>query len=193
MLLSDIWSDKFVFEPTSPNDMISLGTYIHSALGKPYLFWGLAENAGDTFCSRNASIRNTCPYGYDDVLEELDRLSIRARFTPGNFLLNERGESDISRTLGVVDKNFKHDPVGRYALQPTKRGGLEVKQLRFMRGNPQLKRRDGDWGPIWGYILEDELEHCVEWHIQRLEQSILPNPEICTCKDLCCKQCLETI
>lgn len=160
----------------TPNDMIAMGHYVHSAHGKPYPCWGYGFN------HKAGSCDDTIDYGRSIVLKRMS--GVKAQYVPGTFgpspntseqlharnLLNQR-----DRSVLVVDKNAGHDPLGLY----NRRKGH--KELRFTNGVPELKRRDGTWTPIWGHILEDGMERCAYRHVQLMETH-----QTCHCTDWCC-------
>ena len=172
-LASDVWTPELV-KGTEPNDMVLLGHYSHSAVGKPYPCWGYGPGHKDGTCD------NSIDYGHTKVLERLAAKNIRAKFAPGTLTLDRNGKSVLD--LGVVDNNYRHDPMHRYEMKNGQ------KQLQFLEGVPQFKLRKDKWVPVWGYILEDRMEACVNTHL-----NLVKSKATCVCSDFCCKTCSPTL
>jgi len=168
-LAPDVWTSEFI-KGTEPNDMVLLGHYSHSAVGKPYPCWGYGPEHGDGSCD------NSIAYGHTKVLERLAAKNIRAKFAPGTLTLDRNGKSALD--VGVVDNNYRHDPMHRYEMKNGQ------KQLQFLEGVPQFKLITGKWVPMWGYILEDAMEGCVNVHLK-----LVKSKATCMCSDFCCKSC----
>ena len=49
---------------------------------------------------------------------------------------------------------------------------------------PHLKLKTGKWVSLWGYVLEDELEACVNVHLKLVKAKAT-----CVCSTFCCKKC----
>jgi len=169
LFLPDIWTSEFV-TGTSPNDMIALGHYIHNAVGKPYPCWGFGPGRKDGSCD------GSIDYGYTKILERLSLKGVKTKFSPGTLALNKTGQATLS--AGVFDLTYTHDPLQRYEM---KNG---MKQLRFLKGTPQFKLRSGSWITLWGYILEDAMEKCVDSHLKSITLH-----KTCVCLNFCCIQC----
>jgi len=169
LLTADTWTAEFV-KDREPNDMVALGHYVHSAVGKPYPCWGLAPGRQNNTCD------DSMPYGRTKILRALAAHGVVARFAPGTFSLDEHGRSQFA--AGVFDNNYRHDPLQRYEM----RGGS--KQLRFSEGTPQFKLRTGAWMTLWGYVLEDEMEACADAHWRHIRANAT-----CVCAGFCCRQC----
>ena len=170
LLLPDVWTKEFV-TATAPNDMVAIGHYAHSAVGRPYPCWGYGPGHAPGSCD------GTIDYGFVKVLNRMEAKGIRAKYPPGTLTLDEHGLAKIPE--GVVDNNYRHDPIGRYE---SVKGS---KQLRFVRGTPQMKLRTGEWVRMWGYILEDSIEACAGHHVGHVERA-----DSCTCSNMCCKSCV---
>jgi FkbM family methyltransferase len=171
-LASDVWTPEFV-KSTSPNDMVLLGHYSHSAVGKPYPCWGYGAEHKDGSCD------DSIDYGHKKVLDRLVEKNVVAKYAPGTLSLNRKGKPVFD--VGVVDNNYRHDPIKRYEMKNGQ------KQLRFVNGTPQLKLKTGGWTSLWGYILEDSLEACVNSHLQ-----LIKSKATCVCSEFCCKSCPTT-
>lgn len=169
MFVADIWTSEFI-GGTSPNDMIALGHYTHASVGQPYPCWGYGPKHTDGSCD------DSIDYGHTVILNRLRHRNITARFTPGTLTLNQMGHSTFP--TGIVDNNYKHDPIQMFNMQK------KSKQLRFWKGIPQFQLRTRAWMSVWGYILEDEKEICVDNHIK-----LITSKSTCKCADFCCRSC----
>jgi FkbM family methyltransferase len=169
MFQADIWTSKFV-GGTSPNDMIALGHYSHTAVGKPYPCWGYGPEHASGTCD------NSIDYGHEKVLERLAQMGVRAKYPPGTLTLGPGGTAAFVE--GVVDNNYRHDPMQRYEMRKGQ------KQLRFWRGQAQLKLRSQRWVTVWGYVLEDDTEACVKHHVEHIHKV-----HTCRCENWCCAEC----
>jgi glycosyltransferase involved in cell wall biosynthesis len=168
-LAPDVWTSEFV-RRTEPNDMVLLGHYSHSAVGKPYPCWGYGPEHKDGTCD------NSIAYGHTKVLERLAAKNIRAKFSPGTLTLDRNGKS----VVGIFDPNYRSDPIQRYEMKNGQ------KQLQFLKGVPQFKLKTGKWMSMWGYILEDSAEACINVHLE-----LVKSKATCVCSDFCCKTCLR--
>lgn len=172
-LLSDIWTSEFV-KGAEPNDMVLLGHYTHSALQKPYPCWGYGPEHKEGSCD------NSIAYAHTKVLKRLKAKNVKAKFRTETLSLNKHGEAPFR--FGVVDNNYRHDPIKRYEMKNGE------KQIRFTEGVPELKLRVGTWVKTWGYVLEDKLENCINHHLVHIE-----NKDTCVCSDFCCNTCHTTV
>ena len=168
-LAPGIWTPEFV-KGTEPNVMVLLGHYSRSAVGKPYPCWGDGPVPFDGPCD------NSNANGHTKVLERLAAKNITAKYAPGTLSLNRHGNSTLD--VGVVDTNYRHDPLQRYEMKNGE------KQLQFLDGIPHLKLKTGKWVSLWGYVLEDELEACVNVHLKLVKAKAT-----CVCSTFCCKKC----
>lgn len=174
----DLWHKK---KTIAANDMIVLGHYAKLAEGPNFSCWANDEKWGGPKPGCES------PYGMRYVLDRLRAANITAKYTLGNLQLNQNIESVFTGSIGVVDKNYRHDPTGFFEMSEGE------KKLRFVNGQPQMKltieataaRNDKTlWYPIWGYILEDELEQSASYHLERIR-----NKETCTCTNFHCHTC----
>lgn len=170
MFHPDIWTAEFIGR-TSPNDMIAMGHYIHTAVGKPYPCWGYGPKNYSGTCD------DSIDYGHAKVLDRLVKKGIRAKYTPGTLTIGPVGTANFIE--GVVDSNYQHDAIQRFEMHNGE------KQLRFHKGSAQLKLRTQQWMPVWGYILEDDTEICAQNHIENIRKF-----RTCNCNNWCCSQCL---
>ena len=170
MFQPDIWTSEFT-GGTAPNDIIALGHYSHTAIGKPYPCWGYGADHALGTCD------DSIAYGHAKVLDRLRKKGVRAKYPPGTLTLGAGGAARFVE--GVVDNNYRHDPIQRYEMQKGK-----YKQLRFWRGQPQLKLRSQRWTSVWGYILEDETEACMKHHVEHIHKA-----RSCRCENWCCNKC----
>ena len=83
---------------------------------------------------------------------------------------------------GIIDNNYRHDPIQQYEMLGV---AEKQKQLRFWKGQAQIKLRSQWWMSAWGYILEDDTEACVEYHLGHIR-----NKSSCSCEDWCCAKCI---
>ena len=171
MFQPDIWTSEFV-GAGSPNDMIAMGHYSHIAVGKPYPCWGYGPGHAAGTC--------TSGYGYTKVLERLVELDVRASYAPGTLTVGPGGTAQFPE--GIIDNNYRHDPIQQYEMLGV---AEKQKQLRFWKGQAQIKLRSQWWMSAWGYILEDDTEACVEYHLGHIR-----NKSSCSCEDWCCAKCI---
>ena len=171
MFKPNIWTQEFV-GGTEPNDMVAMGHYSHTAVGKPYPCWGYGPEHLAGSCD------DSIDFGHTKVLERLVEHGVRAAYPPGTLTLNSYGNAPLAQ--GVVDNNYRHDPIQRYVMHNGQ------KHLRFWKGTPQLERKDQSWINAWGYILEDETEACVGHHLANIRAK-----RTCVCMDWCCTICQE--
>jgi len=170
LLLTDTWTPELI-KSKEPNDMVAIGHYVHSAVGRPYPCWGLSVGQKDGTCDDSMS------YGHTKVLDKLASKGVAAKFAPGTLSLDRHGHAPFA--AGVFDNNYRHDPLQRYEMKDNS------KQLRFWQGTPQFKLRTGKWMSLWGYVLEDEMESCVDVHLKHIIERTT-----CVCLDMCCRQCM---
>lgn len=181
MLVPSIWSKEFV-KDNEPNDMVALGHYVHSAVGKPYPCWGYGRER-----NQSGGCDEVMSYGHPVVLDRLQKSDIVAKYTPGTLMLNAEGLATFS--YGVLDKNYQADTQALIDLGPAFNRATRTgsKLLRFIRGVPHMKLLTGKWVKLWGYILEDALEQCVTKHLGLLESDTT-----CFCTTFCCDVCNES-
>ena len=171
------------FGPRSPNDMIALGHYIHTAVGKPYPCWGYGSE------HKVGSCDGSIDYGITETLNALHARNITGAFVPGTLNLNHMGQPEMES--GVFDVNWHRNFNGRYAMKQQQMNynghnkKWNGKQLRFHDGNPQFLLKTRRWISLYGYIMEDTLETCVHIHLKRIAQR-----ETCVCNNMCCKWCV---
>lgn len=187
MLQPDIWSSEYV-EGTSPNDMIAMGHYIHAAIGRPYPCWGL-NRENPAYLSSPGTCDNYNAYAWTKILDRLSEKKVLAAFKPETLTLYPNGSPNGSMgggLPGAVDHNFEHDDVGTYQMieNPRSRTG-RYKAIRYRGGEPQMQLVSGEWGGLFGLVLEDSLEECVDNHIRHVNARA-----DCGCSDgPCCATC----
>lgn len=167
MFMPDMWTNEFI-TGTTPNDMVALGQYIHSSLMKPYPCWGFGPDRAAGTCSMD--------YAIDTIINRVKRANITAKYSVGGLNLDQNGQATFLE--GVVHNNYQHNFENIFAMRKNE------KILRFWKGVPQLKLKNSYWMSLWGYILEDEKESCVEEHLNYIQKT-----SSCTCSDWCCKIC----
>ena len=178
MFQRDVYTGEFVAF-NRPNDMMALGNYIHSAVGKPYPCWGLGQSRLPGMCE------DMIDYGYETIQLRMRKRGVHARFTPGTFMLDALGKPILN--AGVAEAYNKVDKPSNYVMQPRGKGDrFETKMLRFWRGLPQMKLRYGGWQTTWAYVLEDEDEACASIHVEYIRSGAS-----CACDKWCCKSCEE--
>ena len=178
LLKPDIWPTALM-GGTQPNDMTAMGHYTHAHVGQPYPCWGV-RGIEKMHCE-NDTVGSG--YGIPKVLRAINRSRysrggpLRARYSTGTLSIDDRLALPFGDRVGVVDNNYRHDPLNVFEMTPHK-------QLRFVGGQAQLLLRKGRWVNVWGYILEDETEACVHHHLAHITQN-----RTCRCKNWCCSRC----
>ena len=186
MLQPDIWSPEFITS-NEPNDMVAMGHYMHTAIGHPYPCWGLGRwNA--SYLDSPGTCNDYNAYAWTTILDRLRDKGVTAVFKPEALNLypnNSTNGSILGGLPGAFDVNFEHDDPGTYTMRahPTSRTG-RYKVLRYISGTPQLKLANGEWGELFGLILEDFLEGCVDMHVK-----LATEKGDCNCGGPCCDTC----
>ena len=162
----DIWTSEIAKEHL-PNEMLAMGYYLHVATGENLPCKG--NNSKNT-----SDICNTHQHGHiAEFLKRVAQKGVRAHFPPGALGISRGGIARFPQ--GVIDDDRLHDSSQQYEMSK------EGKQLRFWRGQAQLKLRSQWWMFVWGYIIDDG---CFKHHAEHILKK-----HTCNCENWCCGRC----
>lgn len=165
----DLWTSEVANEH-SPNEMLAMGYYLHVATAGDLPCVGNSPQNISVVCSAHQHVHIT------KFLEQVAQKGVRAHFPPGALGIGLGGIARFHQ--GIVDDNHLYDTSQQFEMSK------EGKQLRFWKGQAQLKLRSQWWVFIWGYIIDDG---CFKHHTEHILKK-----HTCHCRDWCCARCEPT-